>query len=88
MEAGAARSGTLEKMVKPALCGDFDGSRFFIRNAQKDLAYFCRVAESSERGESELGQTIRGVFDRAVAAGLGERYVSFLLSPDIRALDK
>ncbi len=84
MEAGAARSGTLEKMVKPALSGDFDGSRFFIRNAQKDLAYFCRVAETSERGASELGETIRGVFDRAVAADLGERYVSALLSPELR----
>jgi 3-hydroxyisobutyrate dehydrogenase-like beta-hydroxyacid dehydrogenase len=88
MEAGAARSGTLEKMVKPALSGDFDGSRFFIRNAQKDLAYFCRVAESSERGASELGETIRGVFDRAVAADLGERYVSALLSPEISARRK
>jgi 3-hydroxyisobutyrate dehydrogenase-like beta-hydroxyacid dehydrogenase len=88
MEAGAARSGTLEKMVKPALDGNFDGSQFFIRNAQKDLAYFCRVAASSERGASELGQTIRGVFDRAVSADLGERYVSYLLSPEIRDLRK
>jgi len=85
MEAGAARSGTLEKMVKPALAGNFDGSQFFIRNAQKDLAYFCRVAETSERGSSVLGETIRGVFDAAVAADLGERYVSTLLSPGIRA---
>jgi 3-hydroxyisobutyrate dehydrogenase-like beta-hydroxyacid dehydrogenase len=85
MEAGAARSGTLEKMVKPALAGNFDGSQFFIRNAQKDLAYFCRVAEASERGPSKLGETIRGVFDLAVAADLGERYVSALLDPEIRA---
>ncbi len=88
MEAGAARSGTLEKMVKPALDGNFDGSQFFIRNAQKDLAYFCRVAASSERGASVLGETIRGVFDAAVAADLGERYVSALLDPEIRAPGK
>ena len=88
MEAGAARSGTLEKMVKPALSGDFDGSRFFIRNAQKDVAYFCRIAEGSERGPSELGETIRSVFDRAVAADLGERYVSALLDPDIHLPQK
>ncbi len=88
METGAARSGTLEKMVKPALAGNFDGSQFFIRNAQKDLAYYCRVAETSERGASELAETIRGVFDRAIAADLGERYVSALLSPEIRVLRK
>ena len=75
-------------MVKPALDGNFDGSRFFIRNAQKDLAYFCRVAAMSERGSSELGETIRNVFDRAIAADLGERYVSALLSPDIRVPNK
>ena len=84
MDAGAARSGTLEKMVKPALDGDFDGSRFSIRNARKDLGYFCQMASDSTRGSSRLGEELRSVFESAVAAGLGDRYVSALLSPDIR----
>lgn len=83
MEAGAARSGTLEKMVKPALDGDFDGSQFSMRNALKDLSYYCRLASASEHGTSALAKSIRGVFDQAVAAGLGDRYVSALLDPKL-----
>ena len=84
MEAGAARSGTLEKMVKPALDGDFDGSQFSLRNALKDLSYYCRLAAASERGASPLAEGIRNVFADAVAADLGDRYVSALLDPDLK----
>ncbi len=81
MEAGAARSGTLEKMVKPALDGNFDGTQFSIRNAHKDVGYFRRLAESSARGPSAMAAGIHGVLERALAEGLGERYVSALLQP-------
>lgn len=84
METGAARSGTLEKMVRPALDGNYDGSRFSLRNALKDLGYFCKLAADSERGPSRLAESIRNVFKEAVDAGQGDRYVSALLDPDIR----
>lgn len=84
MEAGAARSGTLEKMVKPALDGNFDGSQFSVRNALKDLNYFCAQAVLSERGASALAEDIRRVFEQAAATGLADRYVSALLDPDAR----
>ena len=83
MEAGAARSGTLEKMVKPALDGNFDGSRFSLRNALKDYSYFCDLADSSPRGPCRLANDIRDVFQQAVDAGHGDRYVSILLDPDL-----
>jgi 3-hydroxyisobutyrate dehydrogenase-like beta-hydroxyacid dehydrogenase len=83
MSAGAARSGTLEKTVKPALEGNFDGSHFAIRNARKDLSYFCALAKTSARGSSELGEAVHRVLDNAVAAGHGERYTSALLDPDL-----
>ena len=82
MEAGAARSGTLEKMVKPALDGNFDGTQFSLRNAHKDVGYFRRLAESSARGPSPMAAAIHGVLEYALTAGLGERYVSALLQPD------
>jgi 3-hydroxyisobutyrate dehydrogenase-like beta-hydroxyacid dehydrogenase len=85
METGAARSGTLEKMVKPALDGDFDGSRFSLRNALKDTSYFCEMAEESPRGPSPLAQRVRAVFEEAVEAGYGDRYVSALLDPQYAA---
>lgn len=83
MEAGAARSGTLEKMVKPALDGNYDGSRFSLRNALKDYGYFCETAEKSARGPSKLGNQIREILKEAVDAGFGDRYVSALLDPEL-----
>lgn len=83
MEAGAARSGTLEKMVKPALDGNYDGSRFSLRNALKDYNYFCETAEKSARGPSKLGQQVREILKEAVDAGFGDRYVSALLDPEL-----
>lgn len=83
MEAGAARSGTLEKMVKPALDGNYDGSRFSLRNALKDYSYFCEMTDESPRGPSQLAHDIRDIFKQAVDDGLGERYVSVLLDPEL-----
>ena len=86
METGAARSGTLEKMVKPALEGDFDGSRFSLNNALKDYSYFCELAEDSPRGPSPLAKQIRNILKEAVDAGYGDRYVSALLDPQVDVL--
>lgn len=36
---GAAKSGTLQKMVEPALEGDFKGHAFSLGNGAKDMAY-------------------------------------------------
>ena len=83
METGAARSGTLEKMVKPALAGDYAGSRFSIRNALKDYSYFCAMSAQSARGPRRLAKEIRAVFQEAVDAGFGDRYVSALLDPEL-----
>ena len=83
MEAGAARSGTLEKMVKPALEGNYDGSRFSLRNALKDYSYFCETTDESPRGPSQLAHDIRDIFQAAVDAGFGARYVSALLDPEL-----
>lgn len=81
MQAGAARSGTLEKVVGPALDGDFDGSRFTVRNAHKDLGYYCELAARSPRGRSALAEEVRARLGEGIAAGLGDRYVSRLLDP-------
>lgn len=88
MEAGAARSGTLEKMVKPALDGNYDGSRFSLRNALKDYTYFCETADKSARGPSKLGQQVREILKEAVDAGFGDRYVSALLDPELDRVKK
>lgn len=77
MGAGAARSGTLEKAVGPALEGDFDGSRFTIRNAEKDLRY----AIATLGPEAELARSAHRVLARQVDEGRGDAFVSRMLEP-------
>lgn len=77
---GSGNSGVLRKMVEPALTGDFDGYRFAVANAAKDIAYYAGMAEGLGCS-SELTETVAKAFARAVEAGLGGRNVSHLLNP-------
>ncbi|MCK0167055.1 NAD(P)-dependent oxidoreductase [Jannaschia sp. S6380] len=77
MRGGAAQSGTLEKAVLPALEGDFDGSRFTIGNAAKDLRYAAALLDPDERGWTV--QVVRDRLEREVAHGRGQQFVSRLL---------
>lgn len=81
MSTGAARSGTLEKAVRPAVAGDFDGARFSIRNAAKDLSYAADLLAAMGR-PSPLAEAARDRMKRAVDAGHGARFVSRLLDPE------
>lgn len=84
MQNGSGNSGVLRKMVAPALKGDFDGYRFSIANAAKDIGYYARLAEGEGR-LTELAETVAAVFAHAVETGHGGRNVSHLLDP---ALDE
>ena len=77
MMGGAARSGTLEKAVLPALAGDFDGARFSIANAAKDLRYAAALAGEGDR----IVCALRDRLAEAVAEGRGDAFVSRLLEP-------
>ncbi|MFY0635245.1 MAG: NAD(P)-dependent oxidoreductase [Vannielia sp.] len=77
MCVGAARSGTLEKAVGPALSGNFDGARFTIRNAEKDLRY----AAATLGPQAELARAAHAVLLRQVEAGRGDQFVSQMLQP-------
>ena len=74
---GAARSGTLEKAVGPALAGDFDGSRFTIRNAEKDLRY----ATATLGDDAELARAVHRILLRHVDNNRGDDFVSRMLQP-------
>ncbi|MGR3793339.1 NAD(P)-dependent oxidoreductase [Vannielia sp. SX4] len=77
MCTGAARSGTLEKAVGPALQGDFDGARFTIRNGEKDLRY----ALATLGPEAEVGRAAHAVMLRHVEEGRGDDFISRMLQP-------
>ncbi len=81
MNAGAARSGTLEKAVAPALCSDFDGARFTIANAAKDLGYALRLIEGSDPGRSAVASELCRRLQDLVASGRGSDFVSSMLDP-------
>ncbi len=81
MMAGAARSGTLEKAVGPSLDGKYDGMRFTVANAVKDLSYAHDLISAcgSEGTETAAALAERG--RREVERGRGNLFVSELLRP-------
>jgi 3-hydroxyisobutyrate dehydrogenase-like beta-hydroxyacid dehydrogenase len=79
---GSGNSGVLRKMVEPALKGDFDGYRFALANAAKDISYYAQLAEGLGCN-SKLTESVAEVFARAVETGHGGRNVSHLLDPAI-----
>lgn len=79
---GAGNSGVLRKMVAPALAGDFDGYRFSMANAAKDISQFRDLAEGLGC-TTRLTEAVAEVFAKAVETGHGGRNVSHLLDPAI-----
>ncbi|MCA3556249.1 NAD(P)-dependent oxidoreductase [Aestuariivirga sp.] len=77
---GSGNSGVLRKMVEPALKGDFDGYRFALANAAKDIGYYAELAGELGCG-SKLTDCVAEIFARAVETGHGGRNVSQMLNP-------
>jgi 3-hydroxyisobutyrate dehydrogenase-like beta-hydroxyacid dehydrogenase len=48
---GAANSGTLQKMIPPALEGDYTGHAFSLGNGAKDVRYCMELFADSETGK-------------------------------------
>lgn len=75
---GAARSGSLERIMVPAIKGDMRGYLFAIENAEKDLRYYIELAEQSGSG-AELGRAFHKYFVEAAAEVGGDTLLSELL---------
>jgi 3-hydroxyisobutyrate dehydrogenase-like beta-hydroxyacid dehydrogenase len=73
---GSGNSGVLRKMVEPALEGDFDGYKFSLENALKDISYYADLDT-----DTAMAKTIELMFSTAVAQGHGRENVSQLLKP-------
>jgi 3-hydroxyisobutyrate dehydrogenase-like beta-hydroxyacid dehydrogenase len=82
MLAGSGNSGVLRKMAGPAMHGDFDGYKFALANAGKDIGYFVKMAQSLN-ALSPLAQEIEHSFTRALQQGDPQRNVSQLLKGSI-----
>ena len=80
MMAGAARSGSLERIMVPALKGDFGGYVFSAGNAAKDLGYFADFAGA--HGEpTAVATALRDYFRDAASQHGAETLLSELLRP-------
>jgi 3-hydroxyisobutyrate dehydrogenase-like beta-hydroxyacid dehydrogenase len=82
MLAGSGNSGALRKMAGPALQGDFDGYKFALANAGKDIGYFVKMSQGLN-ALSPLAQEIEHCFKRALEKGDPQRNVSQLLRGSI-----
>jgi len=82
MLAGSGNSGALRKMAGPAMQGDFDGYKFALANAGKDIGYFVKMAQSLD-ALSPLAQEIQHSFTRALEKSDPQRNVSQLLKGSI-----
>jgi len=77
---GAARSGSLERIMVPALAGDYRGYLFTLENSVKDLSYIVDFA--AKRAHShQLSRAIRKFYEDAVAREGGSLMVSEMLKP-------
>lgn len=77
---GAARSGTLERTIPPAIEGDFRGYLFTTENAAKDLSYFVEAA-AALGADTRVAAAMRDYFRDAAAQHGGGVMLSELLKP-------
>jgi 3-hydroxyisobutyrate dehydrogenase-like beta-hydroxyacid dehydrogenase len=82
MLKGAARSGSLERIISAAIKGDYKGQQFSIANACKDIDYAGALVADDPDG-ARIQAAILGALQRPVNAGLGDRFVSEMLDPEV-----
>ena len=80
---GAAKSGTLKKVVGSALVGHAGSNQCSLTHARKDIAYYQRMCERMDERPSELAQAAYDILDWAVSDELGDEHVSALLKADV-----
>ena len=84
MLLGSGNSGVLRKMAGPAVTdGDYDGYRFALANAAKDLGYYREMAEAGGY-LSALAETLGEAYRRHLETRDGEANVSRLIEPAMR----
>ncbi|MET0483298.1 MAG: NAD(P)-dependent oxidoreductase [Aestuariivirgaceae bacterium] len=77
---GAARSGSLERIMVPALEGDYRGYLFTLENSVKDMSYIVDFAAKGAHSHS-LSRAIRTFFEDAVTNEGGALMLSEMLRP-------
>lgn len=76
--AGGANSGIFQMVAPSALAGTYDGLRFGIDLARKDLRYYTHLTESLNL-PSYLGDAVHQAFVQASSLGYGGEFVPSLV---------
>ncbi len=77
---GAARSGTLERMLPPAIAGNFMGYLFSLSNSVKDLDYYIEAIAGSA-ADATVAKAARDYFADAAKSLGPDKMQSELLRP-------
>ncbi len=85
ISAGAVNSGLFQAMAK-TLHGDFDGLKFELDNARKDLRYYTHLAELVNV-PSIVGEAVHQSLATASALGEGKNYVTGLVKAQEKLLN-
>ena len=79
MSAGAANSGTLERLKPALLEGRMDVHQFSIGEARKDVSYFRALADNKGLS-TPVSDAVHQVYTHAVNLGFGEGMTAVLFS--------
>jgi 3-hydroxyisobutyrate dehydrogenase-like beta-hydroxyacid dehydrogenase len=77
---GATRSGALERMIPPAITGNYRGYLFSLANSAKDMGYFIEQLEANGK-DARIAQAVHAYFSEAAAKHGGDSVQSELLKP-------
>jgi 3-hydroxyisobutyrate dehydrogenase-like beta-hydroxyacid dehydrogenase len=78
VSAGGPNSGIFQMLVPAVLAGSYEGLRFGLDLARKDLRYYTHLTESLNL-PSQLGEAVHQAFVQASAMGLGGEMVGGLV---------
>jgi 3-hydroxyisobutyrate dehydrogenase-like beta-hydroxyacid dehydrogenase len=81
LRQGAANSGTLKKMVEPALAGDFSGHAFSLANGSKDVSYAFDMLGESVPG-AIMVEALSNYYQNQLKKHSGTILLSELLKPE------
>ncbi|UCD81819.1 MAG: NAD(P)-dependent oxidoreductase [Desulfobacterales bacterium] len=81
LSQGAANSGTLQKMVPPALDGDYSGHAFSLGNGAKDVRYGMELLARSETGKI-ITEALDRYYSRQLDIHSDDTLLSQLLVPE------
>lgn len=80
LRQGAANSGTLKKMVEPALAGDFSGHAFSLANGAKDVSYAVDILGEALPG-AIMVEALSNYYRTQLERNSGTILLSELLKP-------